>query len=70
MPSEKVHWGSFPGKNRVLSLRYRVQTSLLSKGYRELFPWGAPPSSAGMKNAWNYTPTPPYRLMVLCLIKQ
>jgi hypothetical protein len=30
----------------------------------------SPPSSADVKNAWNYTSTPPYAFMVWCLIKQ
>jgi hypothetical protein len=46
--------------------------SLLSNGYQGLFPWGekgperesdhSSPSSAEVKNAWNYTYTPPIRL--------
>jgi hypothetical protein len=30
----------------------------------------SPPSSAVVKNAWNYTPTPPYVFTAWCLIKQ
>jgi hypothetical protein len=29
----------------------------------------SPPSSAGVKNAWSYTPTPQYVFMALYLIK-
>jgi hypothetical protein len=29
----------------------------------------SPPTRAEIKNAWNYTPTPPYFLMAWCLVK-
>jgi hypothetical protein len=52
--------------------------SLLSNGYRGLFPRNvkrpereaahSPPTSAEVKNTWVYTSTPPYIFMVQCLI--
>jgi hypothetical protein len=54
-------------------------SSLLSNDYQGLFPWGekrpwreadhSPPSSAEVRNAWNYTSTSQYAFIAWCSVK-
>jgi hypothetical protein len=59
--------GSIRGRARICSVLHSFQTcsggqpSLLSSGYRELFPWGynsCPPSNAKIKNGGAIPPLP------------
>jgi hypothetical protein len=69
-------------EQRAFSFRHRVQTDSVASSYQtgtggaflevrrpERETNHSLPSSVEVKNTWNYTSTPPYAFMSLCLVK-